>query len=210
MKLRFLFTSFLLVIVGLFVESSPTANAQEIVPTVTQLVIHNGQLLDIDGTTDGKDTTFQIYDLSNQYQISSDPTSLKQHLAGKDAMQIQSYILENHLSLITTVKTNNNGQAPNIRLNQDVVAVLIVQTGDSYNQNGDKVFAQPTVINLPVKDDRVNNKGWSISLLNLRFYQVMCHRLCHLIWNNQQLLGLIVGQQHQVINHIVGYLQPGK
>lgn len=159
MKLRFLFTLFLLVIVGLFVESSPTVNAQEIVPTTTQLVIHNGQLLDMDGRTDGKDTTFQVYDLSNQYQISFDPTSLKQHLAGKDAMQIQSYIGANHLSLITTVKTNNNGQAPNVVLNQDVIAVLIVQTGDSYNQNGDKVFAQPTVINLPVKDDTGHQQG---------------------------------------------------
>jgi hypothetical protein len=159
MKLRFLFISFLLVIVGLFVESSPTVNAQEIVPTTTQLVIHNGQLLDMDGRTDGKDTTFQVYDLSNQYQISSDPTSLKQYLAGKDAVRIQSYIRANHLSLITTVKTNNNGQAPNVVLNQDVIAVLIVQTGDSYNQNGDKVFAQPTVITLPVKDDTSHQQG---------------------------------------------------
>lgn len=119
----------------------------------TNLVIHSGQLMNAAGATDGSNTTFEIYDLSKKYQTVDDSSGLMQQLAGKNFDDIQNYINQNKLMLLTTSKTNGIGQTTGIRLSGNITAVLIVQVGDRYDQAGNQTFAQPTVINLSVKDN---------------------------------------------------------
>lgn len=125
----------------------------------TTIVLHHGNKHSTSDVTDGINTRFSIYDLTQQITAVG-PQENKQEaffesLGQKKPSEIQKYIVSNRLQKIGSLRTDSNGKSAAFNISSSIKAILIVQEGKSYNLEGQEISAQPLALSFPI----VNENG---------------------------------------------------